>query len=83
MTFFYIQVYNEIRNVTSGKLKAIDQSYLDAIFVTPESTLTVANCNVGNSNYEKLHLKFSKTGIFLKTRKKSYFENYQNLSSLF
>ena len=38
---FLRKIYNELRNVTSGKLKAIEQSHLDARLTTPESTLTV------------------------------------------
>ena len=57
-------------------MKAIEQSHLDARFATPESTLTVPNTTLGNSNFEKLHLKFSK-------KRYSHLENYKNWSSVF
>ena len=42
---------NELRNVKSRELKAIEQSHLDARFATPESTLTVPNYSVGNFKF--------------------------------
>ena len=44
---------NELRNVTSRKIKAIEQSHLDARFATPESSRTNPNYRVRNFNFEK------------------------------
>ena len=35
-----------IKNVTSRKLKALEQSYLEAKIATPESSLTISNYRI-------------------------------------
>ena len=52
----------------SGKLKATEQSHLDARFAAPESTLVVLNYSVGNfkqqlqrGEFQTKNLNFEKT----------------------
>ena len=63
------------------KLQRIEQSYLEARFAIFESTLTGTNYRVGNFRFLKNNFILNFLKIFEKITKKSYLENYKELSS--
>ena len=66
--------------VIPGKLLGFERSYLEAKFTTPESTLTDSKNKIEIFNV----LDFYKIQFFLtfgENRKKTYLENYKDLSS--
>ena len=80
---FLIFIRKKTKNVISQKLQGIEQLYLEASFVTPESTLTAPNYKVKNFKFGKnnsIFLKlFEKIAKNVMTRtlqgfEQSYFE---------
>ena len=69
------------KNVISGKLKGFEQSYLEAKFATPESTLTKPHYIDGNF---KFWIFFNPSSLKnLENPKTSYFKKYKYLSNHF